>query len=126
MPRGKKKGTPARNKEAAKDIVGRANADKSGKRTNAHQEKPAKKSKDKETVKVEVDCPCCKEKITVRVFKEITQKAISAEYRLYGIAEKEPQAQLDLGLDPKDGAGPKATATAKKKDAPGGGRKKAI
>lgn len=120
-PRGKKPGTPARNKAAAKESVAKAKADKSGKRTNEHQEKPAKKSKDKETVKVEVVCPCCKKKIIVRVFKEITQKAISAEYRLYGIAEQDPQKQLDLGLVSPKGTGKKATAEKK----PGGGRKKA-
>jgi len=106
----KKKASKKQAEMFVDDLVEKAKKQGDTKRTNPYQEKPdeTKKSKDKETVCVEVPCAHCKRLNTIRVFKEITKKAVSAEYRLYGIAEPGGQGTLDLGLE--DLPDPHATA----------------
>ena len=97
-PRGKKPGTPARNKAAAKDTIGKAKKDKSGKRTNEHQEEdPDKKEREAKVVDLEWDCPWCDKGCTATVMRRTITPMTPAETKLVAIVRRDNQGKLDLG-----------------------------
>lgn len=99
MPRGKKKGTPARNKEAAEELV---EDDRKG---GTEQEVPDKKGRESKVVDLEWDCPHCDKPCCATVVRQTVTPATPAETKLLAVVRKDSQATLDLGGDEK-GSGP--------------------